>query len=99
VACCAAATKPFGFMPFYPGPGVGGLHDPGTSSARRLKVPLYARTGIHEVWLLDLSRDRVEIYRQPTPEGYRENRSLSRDQSVAPLEFPDLSLVVDDLLG
>jgi len=22
--CCAAATKPFGFMPFYPGPGVGG---------------------------------------------------------------------------
>lgn len=66
---------------------------------RRLKIPLYARTGIHEVWLLDLSRDRVEVYRQPTPDGYREILSLSRGQSVAPLEFPDLILLVDELLG
>ena len=27
----AAATKPFGFMPFYPGPGVGGPLHPGGS--------------------------------------------------------------------
>lgn len=41
----AAATKPYGFMPFYPGPGVGGHCIPIdpiylTNSANRLGVPL-----------------------------------------------------------
>lgn len=32
---------------------------------REVKIPLYARHGIPEVWLLDLHNTRLEIYRRP----------------------------------
>ena len=51
----AAATKPFGFMPFYPGPGLGGAlhpHRPVLSfledQAGRHRGPLYRVGGIHQ---------------------------------------------------
>lgn len=66
---------------------------------RRVKVPLYARAGIREFWLLDLSADRVEVYRQPTPDGYHEALVFSRGQEPAAGAFPDLTLTVSDLLG
>jgi Uma2 family endonuclease len=34
-------------------------------SDRNVKVPLYARAGIPEVWLIDLQQDLIEIYAQP----------------------------------
>ncbi|OLB08032.1 MAG: hypothetical protein AUH14_02050, partial [Candidatus Rokubacteria bacterium 13_2_20CM_69_15_1] len=36
---------------------------------RRVKIPLYARASIQEVWLVDLTTDRVEVYH--TPQGNR----------------------------
>ena len=32
---------------------------------RAVKVPLYARYGVQEVWLVDLAEDVVVVYRQP----------------------------------
>ncbi len=66
---------------------------------RRVKIPLYARAGIPEVWLLNLNENRVEVCRQPTSDGYREALSFSRGQALSPGAFPDLTLHVDDLLG
>jgi Uma2 family endonuclease len=34
---------------------------------REVKIPLYARFEISEVWLLDLAQKRLEIYLQPQP--------------------------------
>jgi len=66
---------------------------------RRVKIPLYARAGIAEVWLLDLTTERVEIFREPSGHHYGEVVGLERGAALAPLAFPDLTLVVDDLLG
>ena len=66
---------------------------------RNMKLPLYARAGIAETWLLDLTTDRVEMYRRPSAAGYRETRTLARSERLAPQAFPDVSLTVDDLLG
>ena len=66
---------------------------------RTVKVPLYARSGIPEVWLVDLAGEGVEVYRTPTPQGYREVRHVRRGQCLAPEAFPDLDLAVDDILG
>ncbi|MDR7555353.1 MAG: Uma2 family endonuclease [Armatimonadota bacterium] len=66
---------------------------------REVKLPLYARAGIPEVWLVDLAEGLLEVYRQPDPRGYREVQRLQRDQRVAPQAFPDLELVVGDVLG
>lgn len=43
----------------------------------RIKIPLYARYGIRAAWLLDLTRDRLEVRRHPTAEGYRTSASSS----------------------
>lgn len=66
---------------------------------RQVKVPLYARWGIPEAWLVDLDRDHVEVYRDPSADGYRHVRAVPRGERLAPAAFPDLSLQADDVLG
>jgi Uma2 family endonuclease len=34
---------------------------------REVKAPLYARSGIPEVWWVDLEEEVVEVYREPSP--------------------------------
>src|SRR5205823_2049672 len=38
---------------------------------RDVKVPLYARQGIPEVWLESVRQAAIVVYRDPSPEGYR----------------------------
>jgi Uma2 family endonuclease len=66
---------------------------------RTLKLPLYARAGIPEVWIVDLAAQCVEVYRGPSPGGYEQMERFSRRQVVSPQAFPDLHLPVDDILG
>lgn len=66
---------------------------------RRVKIPLYARAEIAEVWLLDLTTEHIEVFRDPAGGRYREIVRLERGTSLTPLAFPDLALVVDQLLG
>ena len=66
---------------------------------RRVKLPLYARHGITEVWLLDLVRNAVEVCRQPGSEGYRQVDRVVGDKPVTSLAFDDLSFTADALLG
>jgi Uma2 family endonuclease len=66
---------------------------------RRVKLPLYARAGIPEVWLVDLQHELVHVYQEPTGDGYRVTRTARRGERVAPAAFPDRDLAVNDLLG
>ena len=64
---------------------------------REIKIPLYARYRIPEVWLLDLQNKQLEIYRQPSDDGYRQILRPARDERVAPALLPDVSLAISDL--
>jgi Uma2 family endonuclease len=66
---------------------------------RRVKVPLDAGAGVREVWLVELTADRVEVHRDPTAAGYRHVRALGRGESVAPGAFPELTIAITDLRG
>lgn len=66
---------------------------------RRLKLPLYARTGVPEAWIVNRRADAVDVFRDPTPEGYRVRERRGRGADLAPLAFPDFRLTVDDILG
>ena len=66
---------------------------------REVKVPLYARAGIPEVWLVDLAGECVEVFQEPAPQGYQQIQRVRRGQRVAPQAIPDLELAVDDVLG
>jgi len=64
---------------------------------RKIKVPLYARHGIPEVWLLDLQKQVLEIYRNPDQEKYQYSEHL-RSGQVAPLNLPEAVIQLGDLL-
>lgn len=66
---------------------------------RQVKVPLYARDGIPETWLLNLAQEHIVVYRDPGAEGYRSVRVARRGETISPLACPDLSLAVADVLG
>ena len=87
----------------HPGPGdillVVEVMDTSADRDRRLKLPLYARAAIREVWLVDLGAERIEVYRQPEPDGYRLTRLLRHGESTTVETLPDLTIRVDDILG
>ena len=66
---------------------------------RRVKMPLYARAGIREAWLVDLTTDRVEVYRDPAGSRYRDIHVAGRGESVVPEAFPDVTVDLRDVLG
>jgi Uma2 family endonuclease len=66
---------------------------------RDVKIPLYARAGIPEAWLVDLTGDYVMVYRKPSVQVYQDVQRLQRGQSLSREAFPDLILAVEDILG
>jgi Uma2 family endonuclease len=66
---------------------------------RVVKLPRYAAAGVPETWIVDLEAGVVEVYRDPSSEGYREQRRFERGADVAPAAFPDVVMEVADILG
>lgn len=66
---------------------------------RGTKVPLYARNGIAEVWIVDIIDEVIEVYRQPVHGAYRSTERYRRGQKVAIGAFEKVSLRVVDILG
>ncbi len=57
---------------------------------REVKIPLYARHQIPEVWLFDLRAQRLEIFQDPSPEGYKKILRPERKEQVSPSLLPDV---------
>jgi Uma2 family endonuclease len=66
---------------------------------RSVKLPLYAREGVPEVWLVEIEPDQVTVHRDPSPEGFRTSRVFRRGESITVAAFPDTPFSVDDILG
>ncbi|MEZ2237693.1 Uma2 family endonuclease [Microcoleus sp.] len=66
---------------------------------RNIKVPIYARSGIQEVWLWDLEVNCLEVYRNPTANGYTSIQKIERGEMVSPLAFPEFEVSVNFILG
>jgi Uma2 family endonuclease len=68
------------------------LHD------RKRKKRLYARAGIPEYWLVNLVDGSLEVYRAPEDGVYTQSLILRGEDTVSPLERPEGSIRVADLL-
>jgi Uma2 family endonuclease len=66
---------------------------------KSVKLPLYARFGIPEVWILDLNSGTVERHTEPSESGYRLIRRAGKGESVESEAVSGLSVKVDDILG
>ena len=74
------------------------VSDTSTEYDREVKLPLYARYGIAEVWLVGLEAGTVEAFRSPTDRGYQEATQWERGQRLSSIAFPQLDVAVDDIL-
>lgn len=68
-----------------------------TDYDRAVKIPIYARAGIPEVWLVDNQKRIVEIYLKPSSEGYGEFSRYRPGQRISPKALPDLVITVDQI--
>jgi len=66
---------------------------------RKVKVPIYARSGIREVWVVDLQNAAIYVYRNPKDNIYSSIETKQRDETVSPEACPDFAVKVSDLLG
>jgi len=66
---------------------------------RDLKLPLYAKAGVSELWIEDLRRNTLFVYRDPGPATYGQSLTLHRGDSISLLAFPDIAINVDELIG
>ncbi len=74
------------------------VSDSSLAHDQQSKIPLYARCGILEVWLVDLTKQVLEVHRDPAPAGYRKVQRFRRGGRVAPLTFPDFEIAVESIL-
>ena len=65
---------------------------------RKTKLPLYARSGIQEFWIIDMNAQRLERYTQPNETGYGHCETLDKTGKISPTAFPDVVIELSRIL-
>jgi len=98
----ALSPRPDGYAAFHPGAADALLlievSDSSLDHDRKTKLALYARFGVPEVWIVDLSGSAIEVYRDPAEGRYR---SFSRmvQGALTPARIPEVMIDVAALLA
>jgi Uma2 family endonuclease len=66
---------------------------------RQVKLGLYARHGVHEVWIIDLDNRVLHQYSGPQGNRYTEVNETARPGMLAPLLLPGLEIDASTLLA
>ena len=66
---------------------------------REVKIPLYARAGIPEALIFNLSDEQLEYYAQPEAGMYRVRRTLKRGDRFESSSSAGVVLDLDEILG
>ncbi len=65
---------------------------------RETKLPLYAKFGVPEVWIIDLRGAAIEVYREPAGDAYVRKERLTSG-SLAPVLLASVTIDVGALLS
>jgi Uma2 family endonuclease len=66
---------------------------------RNAKLPVYARNGIREVWIVDLQHDLILVFRDPKDGAFVTTETFKRGQAVCCGAFPEFTIEAGELLG
>lgn len=66
---------------------------------RNRKIPRYGAAGVPEAWLVDVGARRIEVHREPTPDGYAQRSVGEGTATLSPLAFPEISFTAGEILG
>jgi Uma2 family endonuclease len=61
---------------------------------RAVKLPLYARAGIGEVWFVDLRRLVVDVHRTPAADGYATMQTHGPEDTVTQALAPEIAVAL-----
>jgi Uma2 family endonuclease len=75
------------------------VSDTTLSYDRGVKLPLYARAGIREVWIVDLVGEIIERHTDPSGERYRGFERARAGEKIESAALPELAFRVDAVLG
>ncbi len=64
---------------------------------REVKLPIYARYGIPEVWIVDVDAERVSIHLEPAARGYQRLLTPKKDETISPSLLPNVKIGLLDL--
>ena len=63
------------------------------------KLPVCAKAGVREVWIVDLNGAAVEVYTDPDEDGFAHRRVVRGEERLAPSAFPDVEVSAAEILG
>ena len=63
-----------------------------------IKTPLYARAGVPEVWILDLTEGTLHRFATPTAQGYQDHSTPEPGETLSPGLLPEVQLQLNALL-
>nr|WP_199250552.1 Uma2 family endonuclease [[Phormidium] sp. ETS-05] len=78
---------------------LGEVADTSIGYDRDVKIPLYAKNRIPEVWLIDLNQSSLEIYRDSDGNSYQTIQPISPGATLNILAFPAITFNYSDILG
>ncbi len=61
------------------------------------KLPMYARSSIPEVWVVDLQECALRVFRDPSASGYRTSFTASGEDSVSAAVLPEITIALPAL--
>jgi Uma2 family endonuclease len=62
---------------------------------RKVKLPLYARAGVPEVWLVDLGQRVLEAHRDPVREAYSTVQSYGERDCISLAQAPEITVLLE----
>ena len=66
---------------------------------RGIKLPLYAASGVPEVWIVDVEGEVVDLYAEPEGGRFRTHHRAGRGEVLRPTLLPSVALPVERILG
>ena len=66
---------------------------------RNVKLPMYAQAGIPEVWLVNVSKNLIEVYSHPLNGVYQDVQQMKPGYVIEVQAVPNLTIAVEEVLG
>ena len=96
------APRPDDYGASHPGPAdallVVEVADSSLDYDRNTKAPLYAKSGVSEVWIVDLAGRAVEVYRDPVDGRYASVARMTEGR-LTPIRIPEVAVEIATLVG
>jgi Uma2 family endonuclease len=63
-----------------------------------VKAIAYAKSGVSDYWVLDVTARKLHVFRLPSSAGYQSETILLEEVAISPLAFPDCEIRIEEML-